>query len=56
MDHPPGAYRTEWQLQIVVQPVAPGWQPGRPPTDESLLRGYESSRLSRSQTDQIFST
>src|SRR5688500_12074909 len=34
MDHPPGANRAAWQLQIAVRPEARGWRPGRPPADE----------------------
>src|SRR5689334_11661563 len=39
MDHPPGANRAAWQLQIAVRPDSPGWRPGRPPADEGSPSG-----------------
>jgi len=44
MDHPPGANRAAWQLQIAVRPEAPGWRPGRPPADESSPVGEPGKR------------
>jgi hypothetical protein len=58
MDQPPGANRAEWQLQIAVQPEAPGWRPGRPPADEGPYQGAWKALPEKYHfpTGQIFST
>lgn len=54
MDHPPGANRTEWWLQVAVQPVGPGWQPGRPPAGEGPVRGRRSGIVETPPTSDLF--
>ncbi len=41
MDHPPGAYRTEWQLQIAVQSKTPAGDRADLPRMKGSLREPE---------------